>query len=488
MELSIHFQNTYSRLPERFFSRTSPHAVQAPALFKLNTALAEQLGLDADQLRTEAGISVLAGNSVPNGAEPLAMAYAGHQFGNWVPQLGDGRAVLLGEVLDRDGVRFDLQLKGSGRTPYSRMGDGRAVLGPVLREYLVSEAMWALGIPTTRALAAVTTGEKVIREGIMPGAVLTRVAKMHVRVGTFQFFAARQDVDGLKQLANYVIERCYPHLADTPNPYRGLLDAVIVAQAKLIARWMSVGFIHGVMNTDNMSISGETIDFGPCAFMDDYHPERVFSSIDHTGRYAFGRQPDMGHWNLACLARALLPLLDDDQEKAVQQGQDAIDAYPDIFADEWREVATSKLGLQLQAEGAVELFHDLLKLMAAREADYTNTFRKLSLNPTHMNFLDGMSDADTDLSAWWSRYKVLCDADPRPVSERAREMQKTNPAFIPRNHRVEEVIAAAYGGDIAPFNRLVEILKNPFEEQQAHEEFKRPPTPQEVVSATFCGT
>ena len=326
------FDNSYARLPERFFARLSPTAVARPQLVKLNTELARQLGLDPERLISPDGVEMLGGNRLPEGAEPIAMAYAGHQFGNWVPQLGDGRAILLGEVRDTGGVRRDIQLKGAGPTPFSRNGDGRAALGPVLREYILSEAMAALRIPTTRSLAVVSTGEQILRqEGLLPGAVLTRVAQSHVRVGTFEFFSYRGDVEGVRHLADHVIDRLYPDARDNAEPYRSLLDAVIARTARLVASWQLVGFIHGVMNTDNMAISGETIDYGPCAFMDTFHPATVFSSIDSGGRYAYGNQPRIAHWNLIRLAQSMLPLLAEDENDALAAAREAISAYPPVF-------------------------------------------------------------------------------------------------------------------------------------------------------------
>src|SRR6476661_2237220 len=339
------FDNSYARLPERFFARLPPTPVTAPRLIRLNEKLARQLRLDPLELSSSAGVAMLAGNTVPDLGEPLAMAYAGHQFGAFVPQLGDGRAILLGEVIDRDGVRHDIQLKGSGPTPFSRLGDGRAALGPVLREYIVSEAMATLGIPTTRALAAVTTGEPVWRETPLPGAVLTRVASSHIRVGTFEFFAARGDLDAIRRLADHVIARHYPEAVDAANRYRTLLDLVISRQAALIAKWQLVGFIHGVMNTDNMSIAGETIDYGPCAFMDVYHPEAVYSSIDNKRRYAYGNQPRIAQWNLARLAETFLPLLAEDQEQAVALAQAALAAFGPQFQAAYLDGLRRKIGL-----------------------------------------------------------------------------------------------------------------------------------------------
>src|SRR5690242_5122777 len=377
MTVHFPFQNTYSALPASFFARVAPTPVAAPRLIKLNRPLAVQLGLDPDVLDSPEGAEILAGKRLPDGADPIAMAYAGHQFGHFVPQLGDGRAILLSEVIDASGVRRDIQLKGSGPTPFSRRGDGRAALGPVLREYIVSEAMAALGIPTTRALAAVATGEPVWRETHLPGAVLTRVASSHIRVGTFQFFAAQRDLDAIRRLADHVIARHYPEAADAANPYRTLLDLVISRQATLIASWMLVGFTHGVMNTDNMSIAGETIDYGPCAFMDVYHPQTVYSSIDNMGRYAYGNQPRVAHWNLTHLAETLLPLLAGDKDAAVKEAQEAIDAFPSLFERAYTAGLSRKLGLFQPRPDDLSLAQDLLERMARNRVDYTLFFRRL---------------------------------------------------------------------------------------------------------------
>jgi serine/tyrosine/threonine adenylyltransferase len=371
------FDNTYARLPDRFFARLRPTPVASPRLVKLNTKLALDLGLDPEELTTPQGVEILAGNRVPVGGDPLAMAYAGHQFGTFVPQLGDGRAILIGEVIDRAGTRRDIQLKGAGPTPYSRRGDGRAALGPVLREYIVSEAMAALGIPTTRALAAVTTGEPVWRETSLPGAVLTRVASSHIRVGTFQFFAARGDVDGIRCLADHVIGRHYPDAAGAANPYRALLDQIIARQASLIARWLLVGFIHGVMNTDNMSIAGETIDYGPCAFMDSYHPQTVYSSIDQMGRYAYGNQPEIAEWNLVRLAETLLPVLAEDHDAAILEAKEAIGTFAKLFETAYTAGLSRKLGLLESQPDDSSLAKDLLDRMANNGADFTLVFRRL---------------------------------------------------------------------------------------------------------------
>jgi uncharacterized protein YdiU (UPF0061 family) len=492
MSITFPFDNTYARLPERFYRRVSPTPVRAPRLIRVNAPLAARLGLDPDALAGEEGVEVLAGNRVAESAEPVAAAYAGHQFGTFVPQLGDGRAILLGEVVGRDGARRDVQLKGAGRTPYSRGGDGRAALGPVLREYVVSEAMSALGIPTTRALAAVTTGETVIRETLLPGAVLTRVASSHVRVGTFQFFAGRGDVEGVRVLADYVIARHYGDAAGSERPYRGLLDAVIRAQAELISKWMLVGFIHGVMNTDNMSVAGETIDYGPCAFMDAYDPAAVFSAIDRQGRYAYSMQPVIGEWNLARLAECLLPLLSDDADAAVAEAEQALDAYRPAFERAFQEGLRRKLGLLTEREGDAELARDLLQAMDENGADFTNTFRRLSDAAQGRDACAGVRALFANPSAydeWEARWRRRLGQEPADAATRRAAMLATNPAFIPRNHRVEAVIRAAVDeGDFAPFHELVTVLSNPFEAQPAFAHYADPPRDDERVLQTFCGT
>ena len=492
MSVIFPFDNTYARLPERFFARVSPAPVESPRLVRVNGPLAALLGLDPELLAGGAGVEVLAGSRVPETAEPIAAAYAGHQFGTFVPQLGDGRAILLGELVGRDGVRRDVQLKGSGRTPYSRGGDGRAALGPVLREYVVSEAMAALGIPTTRALAAVTTGEAVFRETALPGAVLTRVASGHVRVGTFQFFAARGDVEGVRLLADYVIARHYPEAARTSRPYRALLDSVVRAQAELIALWMLVGFIHGVMNTDNMSVAGETIDYGPCAFMDDYDPSAVFSAIDRHGRYAYARQPAIGGWNLTRLAECLLPLLSDDEDAAVAEAERSLDAYGPTFERAFLAGLRRKLGLLTEREGDAELARDLLQAMSANGADFTLTFRRLSDAPQGDEGRAGVRDLFANPAAydeWEPRWLRRLGQEPAGAAARRAAMLAVNPAFIPRNHLVEAVIRAAVDeGDFAPFHELVTVLSNPFEAQPAFARYADPPADSERVLQTFCGT
>jgi uncharacterized protein YdiU (UPF0061 family) len=492
MTAQIPFDNTYARLPERFFAPVTPAHVRAPRLVRANAALATQLGLDPAWLASEEGVAILAGNQIAAGSEPIATAYAGHQFGNFVPQLGDGRAILLGELVDDAGRRRDIQLKGAGRTPFSRGGDGRAALGPVLREYVVSEAMAALGIPTTRALAAVVTGDVVRREELLPGAVLTRVAASHIRVGTFQFFASRGDVDGLRVLADYVIARHYPDAARAAQPYRALLDGVIRAQARLIADWMLVGFIHGVMNTDNMAITGETIDYGPCAFLDEYDPQAVFSAIDTYARYAYFRQPAIGQWNLARLAECLLPLLGDDPDAAVSAANDALGAYTAWFEEAYQGRLRQKLGLYTDRAGDAELGRDLLEAMRANSADFTLTFRRLSEAACGDECDDGVRDLFADPSAfdaWAARWRRRLAEEPTDAATRRSAMLAMNPAFIPRNHRVEAVIRAAIDDDdFAPFHELVTVLSKPFDTQPAFAQYADPPAAHERVFRTFCGT
>ena len=489
----FHFDNSYAQLPERFYASLPPSPVPRPRLIRLNEELARHLKLDPGQLCNESGIEILAGNRVPDGATPLAMAYAGFQFGGWVPQLGDGRAILLGEVIDADGVRRDIQLKGAGRTPFSRMGDGRAVLGPVLREYIVSEAMAALGISTTRSLAAVFTGEKIMRETFLPGAVLTRIAGSHVRVGTFQYFAARRDVEALRLLADYVITRHYPELEGADEPYLALLGAVIDRQASLVADWQLVGFIHGVMNTDNMSIAGETIDYGPCAFMDVFHPETVFSSIDHMGRYAYHNQPSIAHWNLAGFAQTLLPLVSDDQEDAVAKATEVVNTFPERFQAFYAAGLYRKIGLASIREGDDELAQSLLSCMADNRADFTLSFRRLcSLKRDGTEADDAVRGLFADGAAfdqWAVRWRKRLASEGRSDLERQTDMRCVNPAFIPRNHRVEQVIRAAEDdGNLTPFDELVNVLAAPYEDQPGCEWFENPPHSEEMVTETFCGT
>jgi uncharacterized protein YdiU (UPF0061 family) len=489
----IAFDNSYASLPVHFYTRMQPRAVKAPQLLRLNTRLARSLGLDAAWLETSEGVAMLSGSAMPEGAAALAMVYAGHQFGHFSPQLGDGRALLVGEFLSPDGQRYDLHLKGSGPTPYSRAGDGRAALGPVLREYIVSEAMAALGIPTSRTLAAVATGEKVFREEILPGAVLARIAKSHLRVGTFEFFASRRDHAALQKLADYAIQRHDPAAGEASEPYRALLLGVVARTADLIARWMAVGFIHGVMNTDNMTISGETIDYGPCAFLDAYHPAKVFSSIDHQGRYAYANQPRIAHWNMARLAQALLPLLDTDEAKAVAAAQDAIDTFAARFEDAYLARMRAKIGLGNVQDGDDTLIEDLLARMAANNADFTLVFRHLADCDYSVESADAKVRAlfaDPHAFDGWAKvWRKRLASDALAPDKRKAAMQAVNPLFIARNHRVEAALAAAQiNGDFAPFDELLRVVGDPFSEQRGLLHYAEPPQPDEVVAATFCGT
>ncbi|HBF29558.1 protein adenylyltransferase SelO family protein [Rhizobium sp.] len=480
------FDNSYARLPAHFHASVLPAPAARPKLIRYNAALAMELGITLDAEGEAHLAEIFSGNRVPEGANPLAMAYAGHQFGGFQPQLGDGRAILLGEVIDQSGRRRDIQLKGSGPTPFSRNGDGRAALGPVIREYIVSEAMHALGIPTTRALAAVATGQTVRRETPLPGAVFTRVAASHIRVGTFQFFAARGDTEGLRTLADYVIARHYPALEGGDHPYLALLNAIIDAQASLIARWMAVGFIHGVMNTDNVTVSGETIDFGPCAFLDEYDPKKKFSSIDQRGRYAYGNQPGIGQWNMARLAECLLPLFDGGEERAVEDANAALARFGEIFQRNWLNNFRAKLGLTGQDEADLALITDVLTLMHTHEADFTQTFRSLGHMAGGSTNALPLPDSDA-LSQWLTRWQTRLGSTRTPA-EIAAAMHATNPALIPRNHRIEEVISAAVYDDYSYFERLTEALERPFEEVDTTADLRVPPTVEESVARTFCGT
>jgi serine/tyrosine/threonine adenylyltransferase len=489
------FENTYARLPERFYARVDPAKVSAPRLVKVNIELARFLGLDPEALASPLGVEILSGNRVADGSEPLAQAYAGHQFGQFVPQLGDGRANLLGEVVARDGKRYDIQLKGSGPTPFSRGGDGRAALGPVLREYIVSEAMAALGVPTTRALAAVTTGDRVFRDTVLPGAVLSRVASSHLRVGTFQFFAARGDMEALRRLADFAIARHYPQAAQASQPYRALLEGVIARQAQLVAQWMLIGFIHGVMNTDNTSISGETIDYGPCAFLEAYDPVKVYSSIDHYGRYAFGNQPRAAQWNLARLAESLLPLLEQEQgseEAALASAKDAIGAFVSQWNAAYDAGLCRKIGIAAEEEGDAALAHDLLSRMSAQQADFTLTFRSLcaaTASPEGDKRVRTLfADAEA-YDSWSVQWRQRLARDPLPAEDRAAAMRAVNPAFIPRNHLVEAALEAAAGRrDFQPFEQLLDVVTRPYDDRPNLEKYSAPGRPEECVLQTFCGT
>lgn len=489
--MRLGLEHSYAALPAGFYARVAPTAVSDPKLVVFNTALAAELGLDPAAVQREAAV-MLSGNLLPEDADPIAMAYAGHQFGGFVPSLGDGRAILLGELRAADGTLRDLQLKGAGRTPFSRNGDGRAALGPMLREYIMSEAMHALGIATTRSLAVVTTGEQVYRESVLPGAVLTRVAASHVRVGTFQYFAARGDHDALRALLEYVIARHYPEAADAKVPAIAALAGVAHRQAALIADWMLVGFIHGVMNTDNMSLVGETIDYGPCALMDAYDPNTVFSSIDHQGRYAFRNQPTIAQWNLARFAETLLPLIDPATEKAIELATTAIAAFMADFDARFLAGMRRKIGLTAATEGDADLARRLLSLMAKSHTDFTLAFRNLALvaqAPAEEPRLRELFGAEgAGITSWLSDWRAFMARDPQPQEQRVTGMLAANPAFIARNHRVQAALQAAEAGDYGPFRILLDVIQHPFEAQPQRSEYAQPPRPEERVLQTFCGT
>ena len=488
-------QSTYRQLGEQFSTDQLPTPVADPALIRVNPALAEQLNLLASELERPEALQIFAGNFVVHNSQPIATVYAAHQFGGWNPQLGDGRAVLLGELIGKDGQRYDVQLKGAGQTPYSRSGDGRSALGPVLREYIVSEAMAALGIPTTRALAAVTTGEQVVRESFLPGAILTRVASSHIRIGTFQFFSAQDDINSVKALADYVIERHYPQALEADSndePYSALLRCVVEAQARLIAQWMAVGFIHGVMNTDNMLVCGETVDYGPCAFMDKYHPQKVFSSIDTHGRYAYSKQPEIGHWNLSWLAQALLPLMDNVEAEAIKKAQRALDQFSKIFGETYQHLMAEKLGFTEVSVEVDQLFSDLLKLMTEHSCDYTLTFRTLTdqLAPQGAsNALGELYPLPEALQSWLKDWLNLLAKENIEHEEAYQLMTNKNPAFIPRNHQIEAAInEATRDNNFKRFHKLVDVLAEPFVYREQDAAFAQPPNSDEEVLATFCGT
>jgi uncharacterized protein YdiU (UPF0061 family) len=478
-----HFDNSYARLPRFFYWRLDPTPVRAPKLAILNHPLSASLGLDVRALESEAGVAALAGNLVPDGALPLAQAYAGHQFGHFT-MLGDGRALLIGEQITPRGERFDIQLKGPGRTPYSRGGDGRAALGPMLREYIVSEAMHSLGIATTRSLAVVLTGEPVYRETALPGAILTRVAASHLRVGTFQYAAKFGTLEDLRILADYAIERHFPDIAGEDNRYRSFLREVIKRQAALIARWQLVGFVHGVMNTDNMTISGETIDYGPCAFMDAYDPATVFSSIDRHGRYAYGNQPRIAAWNLARFAEALLPLLHRDEEQAVMLAEEELAKFAGLYQSKWLGGMRAKLGISGEEAQDEALAADLLGMMHRHRADYTNTFRALtSDSPT-----DAALFATAEFAGWHERWRARLERRQRPEFSPRDLMQRSNPAYIPRNHRMEAALESAQKGDYNVMERLLAVLSSPYAYSPEHAEYSAPPGESAQPYRTFCGT
>jgi serine/tyrosine/threonine adenylyltransferase len=493
------FEHSYAALPPQFFAAVAPTPIAAPSLVILNEPLARWLGIDLQRLLPEAA-DLLSGKTLPEDARPIAMAYAGHQFAHFVPQLGDGRAILLGELRAADGQLHDVQLKGAGRTPFSRAGDGRAALGPMLREYVISEAMFALGIPTTRSLAVVATGERVLREQPQPGAVLTRIAASHLRVGTFEYFSARGDTDSIRILLDYAIQRHYPDIAGTTNAALAFLERVADRQAALIAQWMSVGFIHGVMNTDNMAISGETIDYGPCAFMDHYDPQTVFSSIDHRGRYAYGNQPAIAQWNLARLAETLLPLIDADQARAVESATAIVAGFMPRFDLQFCNLLRRKLGLSTSQADDPGLINDLLSLMKAARADFTLVFRHLSgaaglagHSGEHVAAkqapLRALFQDQPALDAWLVRWHARLDAEHVAPGHRYAAMQRVNPAVIARNHQVEAALnAASDRADLAPLRTLLAAVQHPFDDQPENAPLLLPPLESERVLQTFCGT
>lgn len=480
------FDNSYARLPKSLFTRMNPTPVRSPKLVIFNSSLAASLGLNGECLQSEEGVEILGGNKLPEGSEPIAQAYAGHQFG-YFTMLGDGRAILLGEQITPEGERFDIQLKGSGRTPYSRNGDGRAALGPMLREYIISEAMHALGIPTTRSLAVVTTGEPVYREKVLQGAILTRVAKSHIRVGTFQYVRVWRTLDELRKLADYAIDRHYPEVnGENPSTrYVAFLKEVVKSQAALIAKWQLVGFIHGVMNTDNMAISGETIDYGPCAFMDRYDPATVFSSIDHYGRYAYQNQPYIGAWNLARFAETLLPLLAEDEKIAVTIAQDVVSKFHDFYNEYWLSGMRAKLGLFNQEEEDEKLIKDLLSLMEKHQADFTNTFLALTFQK-----LEGSPVFCTEeFREWLKRWQSRLLKQPEPIDLAYERMRANNPALIPRNHRVEEVLKLAVGqGEFRKMEQFLNALSKPYAHSHDQVDYSLPPPPSNERYVTYCGT
>lgn len=479
-----HLEHTYASLPHLFHADVTPTAVQAPDVVVLNVPLAESLGLDAGALGDDRGAAFFSGNQLPPGARPLAQAYAGHQYGHFTT-LGDGRAILLGEQVTPGGFRFDVQLKGAGRTPYSRRGDGRAALGPMLREHIISEAMHALGIPTSRSLAVVATGEPVHRERPLPGAVLTRVAASHIRVGTFEWAAAHRDPAALAALADYTRRRHFPHLGDSAQPHLALLDAIVEVQASLVARWQLVGFVHGVMNTDNMAVSGETIDYGPCAFLDVYDPNTVFSSIDHHGRYAFGNQPAIAQWNLTRLAEAMLPLIDENQDAAIELATASLGRFERQFQGYWLAGMRAKLGLFTEEAEDEALVNGLLQWMLRARVDFTNTFRTLSA----LNRTDDRGGAEPSFNSWNEQWRARLARQPNSAEHVSALMHRSNPAFIPRNHKVEEALTAATEeGDLSVMNRLLDVLASPFDDASHQDEFRRPPGEDAPRYRTFCGT
>ncbi|KUP09650.1 hypothetical protein Q73_01845 [Bacillus coahuilensis m2-6] len=474
---------SYSKLPNKFYSKQLPTPVRAPELLLLNERLASELGLDEKMLQDEEGVAILSGNEVPEGADPISQAYAGHQFAHFT-MLGDGRAVLLGEQITPNSGRVDIQLKGAGRTPYSRGGDGRAAIGPMLREYIISEAMNGLGIPTTRSLAVVSTGDEILRETRLPGAVLTRVAKSHLRVGTFQYAASFGTIDDVKDLADYAINRHFPHLLNEPDRYSKFLEEVLKSQAELVAKWQLIGFVHGVMNTDNMTISGETIDYGPCAFMDKFDPGTVFSSIDVKGRYVFGNQPYIAGWNVARLAECLIPLLHKDEKEAIDMAQSILSSFPTTYHTYWKKGMRDKLGLFEEHVSDQSLFDGLLKIMHEYKLDYTNTFISL-MNNNKEELVMYESD---EFQTWLKNWQKRLHNQEQSQMEAYKQMQRSNPAVIPRNHRVEEALEAAAEGNYDVVKKLLEVLKNPYAHSENQKEYQKLSRDGNDDYITYCGT
>ena len=483
------FNNSYEKLPEDFFQRINPIPVKDPQLIVFNVELGKRLGIDKKS--NEQLARIFSGNKLIKGSSPIALAYAGHQFGYFVNQLGDGRAVLLGEINTEDNVKYDIQLKGSGQTKFSRQGDGSSPLGPVIREYLISESMNSLGIPTTRSLAAVTTGEEVLRESRLPGGVLTRVAQSHIRVGTFEYFASQNKIDNLHKLVDYTIDRHFPDMQDSANKYLSLLEVVCESQIELITKWMGVGFIHGVMNTDNTSIVGETIDYGPCAFMDEYDPAAVFSSIDTHGRYAYGNQPLIAQWNMTCFANCLIPLIDKQIEKAEEKAQEVINNFPKKMNASLMRIMCKKIGLDFKKPDSDKLIKQLLQLMHSNQSDFTLTFSSLSkvIKDEDSSIFLGQFKKKKEISEWLKEWKGNIKKQNLSNKELVKILQSSNPNFIPRNHLIENAITLATNeNDFAEMKKLLSILTNPYSNQISYQDYMRPPKPEEKVSQTFCGT
>lgn len=487
----LKFRNSFADLPERFYSTQKPVPVSHPSLVMVNQNLANEFNIPTELINSNTFAEIFSGNVIIPSSKPLSMAYGGHQFGFWVPSLGDGRAHLLGEIQDNSGQWLDIQLKGSGQTIYSRGGDGRAWIGPVMREFLVSEALHMLGIPTTRALCSVATGESIARETLLPGGVVTRVAKSHVRIGTFQYYFVRNDIEGLQLLLAHTINRIYPQLKEANNPALELLKRVIEGQAQLVSKWMAVGFIHGVMNTDNMSIACETIDFGPCAFMDEFQSNKVFSSIDKGGRYAFCNQPNITHWNLVQLANALLPLIDSDKTRSVQLATEVIDEFPEIYTTFWKKELLAKFGISTPISGDMKLCEQFLQILEQNQSDFTLTFRQLASclkSSTSINNLAETISGEQEVSQWFSNWQSRLKKEHSDLVKPSEIMSKVNPAIIPRNHQIEQAIQQAINGQYTNFQKLYDSIQRPYEDLAEFREFQEPPQENERVRHTFCGT